>query len=547
MSEEDPLLFRNLYHVKPSATVSSFFFFIPPLIRRAETATPEYRVGTLRFAMFLVLITYVMQLGMLYVIGNFVVEERQEWVESVIAMSDIGDEVGCGNKEALCLHVDGQFNCGPKSVQLYGRWHLLDSNRDGVFSLAEATNKKQRDAMICRYGVDTLVFYKFLLNELTSNPLLTSKGLLHSNLTSGVGIHKSYFDWFKADAVMCAYGDENMCGNLFAKGVFDAPMTRPGVSLAVNDTTSAFTYCNDLLKEGGRCMNMLPSTYRVWRLETNQLCGAKEHNPYVYTNPSDDTDVRSVSRVDFSMRQEYHKTNDVAFKVFLWALMTIFYFTVLAELRETLRLAVWVAYFPARGLPGEEGYVPDEAGETQLKGIHKNHRTMCTILVGIKFFMIVVVAYAGTLFLFADTNVMNLLFDALSLVFIIQVDALVYETLVRQSAKDELESIQTMHVGDEKITAFYLSHNPPYRDFLWVLGLVFASAAVITYEFVDHIHPLQQALDCACIVEGKECFEATQYDRAWWNNYWLKELPACYDSFHRFMGHHHHHHHHLFY
>merc|ERR1719454_1121708 len=102
-------------------------------------------------------------------------------------------------------------------------------------------------------------------------------------------------------------------------------MKQPGVSRLFNDTQSALNYCNHLLKSNGQCETMLPSTYRVWRVETNERCGAKTYESVVYTNPGDPTDHRSVLEVDFSHRQDYEETTHTHFKLFLWVILVTFY------------------------------------------------------------------------------------------------------------------------------------------------------------------------------------------------------------------------------
>lgn len=536
MAEQDPLVTdsRNKCHVKPSETASSYFFFIP-LIRHADGETASHRCGTATFAWFLLVLTYVMQLSMLWAVGGHVVTEREEWMNSVIRFKDIGDEVGCGDKEALCLHVDGQYSCGPKSVQMYGRWDKLDLDGDGVWSEDEAGTNSTRNSMICRYGIDSLVFFKFLLNQLRTHPVLLETGLLHSNVTTGHAIHKAYFDWFKADAVMCAYGDSDMCGNLFQKGIFDAPMKYAGISHMINDTDSAWQYCNSLLKNDGRCMSMLPSTYRIWRINTNEQCGKKTHNPFVYANPRKEDDVISLSQVDFEKREEYAQTETFCFGLFLWCILLTFYLSLLYELREAMRFAVWVAFFPARAL-SDDDFVADESGVAALRGIHKSHRLICAIILFIKAVMIVIVAYVGTVFLLSETDYVSLLFDAVGLVFIIQVDGLLYQTLVRQSAKDQLESIPTMQVGDSGLQKFYLSSNGAFRDIFWAVALFLATYVVLSQDYNNRIQPLQKALECACVVTGGECHEAIEYSKTWWDEYWRQVAPACLSKIQGFVA-----------
>lgn len=561
--------------VQPKGSASSFFFFVPPLLRRRMRERESYVTGMIVFAGFLVFLNYAMQIGLLYAVGNHVVGEREAWQNSVIRLrrSDDGKEdrggessspktreardklagfggSSCSEKEALCLFVDGMYTCSPKSVQLFGRWEQLDTNKDGIWSFEEASAKSSREATKCRFGIDSLNFYEFVRHQLTHYDLLLEEGLLHPNLTDslhgaaggsgGGGIHKAYFDWFRGDVVMCGYGvDSDVCGNVFAKGVFDSPMKYPGVSKRITDSRSAWKYCEELLRPEGRCERMLPSTYEVWRVSAKEQCGAREHQIYLYSNPRDAEDVVSLTKVRFGNHKEYEKTLDWSFTLFLWIILLVFYATLLAELREAIRLAVWVAYFPTRPLPGEPGF--EELGEqddTTLTGISTKHRKQCRAIVVVKFVMVLLVGYVGTIFLTSDTSYMNLLFDALSLAFIIQVDALLYETMVRPQAKEELEGVQSMHIGIPRGSSFrfYQAASPPLRDLFWALGLLVLAGIVLWEDYHNRLNPMRKALECACSVSGEECFEAQHYSRDWWDNYWRVVVPSSYKEINRLVG-----------
>jgi len=387
--------------------------------------------------------------------------------------------------------------------------------------------------------VDTLVFYRFLLQELTSSEILQNGKLLHSNLTSGKSIHKSYFDWFKGDAVLCSYGADDMCGNIFKMGIFDAPLKYPGVSRVINDAKSAAKYCRDLLREEGRCEQMLPSTYRVWRNQQTAQCGAPGFSQYVYTNPKNSEDVVSLAEVEFQSEIEYSATKSWHFAVFLMAILLSFLANSMHDLRQGIRYATWVAHFPHRALPGEPGFVHTEDDETTLTGISDNHRRLCAVVLGIHLIMTVLVAYVGIVFLTSSVSYKDLLFDALSLALITQMDALVYEMLVREQAKEELDSIESMFVSipDTHWGAFYIRISPPTRDFFWVIVLIFFGAFLVWQDYQTRLIPVRKALSCACTTQGDQCFEAQLYNEEWWEHYWRVEVPQTYRTMERFMGH----------
>merc|ERR1719230_101113 len=97
-------------------------------------------------------------------------------------------------------------------------------------------------------------------------------GRINANLSTGVSVHKAYLNWYLHKPLLCTYGDQDMCGALFERGIFDEAL-RMKSSFHFKDTASALKYCNDILQY--ECYNMLPNTYKVWRFVSNQQCGQK--------------------------------------------------------------------------------------------------------------------------------------------------------------------------------------------------------------------------------------------------------------------------------
>ena len=77
-------------------------------------------------------------------------------------------------------------------------------------------------------------------------------------------------------------------------------------------------FCTSLLKPDGRCEQMLPSTYGVWRAQVNEQCGAREHEAMIYASARDAEDVVSLTEVNFANHLEYEKTVGWGFALFLW-------------------------------------------------------------------------------------------------------------------------------------------------------------------------------------------------------------------------------------
>jgi hypothetical protein len=557
MSERDPLLAdaeaeaqRNQVHVKPSGDALSVFFFLIPLVKRRSEDSGSYRKGMVAFSFFLVVLSFAMQLCLLWVVGQAMVEEKEAWMSELVTVNDVANEThiplvgvhaeqeACKAKESLCFAAGGMITCAPKTIQLMGRWENIDVDNDGVFTYKEASNPQFREAVKCKYGVDTLVFFEFLIQEITKSETLKKNNLLHKNLTTRHAIHKSYFDWFKGDAILCSYGADDICGNIFDMGIFDAPLKYPGVSRMIYDAHSAATYCRTLLSDDGRCVNMLPSTYRVWRSQQSSQCGTPAFSQFVYNNPRNEEDVVSLAQVDYANEVEYRKTKNWRFFFFLTVILITFLANTMNDLRQAMRFAIWLRFFPYRALPGDPDFTPDSEDATTLKGISEDHRRLCTVMLVAKVIMTILVAFVGVIFLTSGVSYKDLLFDALSLALITQMDQLVYQMMLRSQAKDELENIEGMYVTipDGHTGAWYMNISPPMRDFFWAAALLAFSMFIVWEDYQTRLRPVRQALSCACLTEGYNCFEAQTYSKEWWNNYWRFVVPQTYAALESFAG-----------
>ena len=49
----------------------------------------------------------------------------------------------CNAGGSLCLENNGTFTCAPPSVQLAGRWDMLDLNSDGIWTKEEVLKARK--------------------------------------------------------------------------------------------------------------------------------------------------------------------------------------------------------------------------------------------------------------------------------------------------------------------------------------------------------------------------------------------------------------------
>jgi len=137
----------------------------------------------------------------------------------------------------------------------------------------------------------------------------------------------------------------------------------------------------------------------------------------------------------------------------------------------------------------------------------------------------IVLVYSGTIFLTEDTDYLNLIFDALSLVFIIQIDELLYTTLLRRQMKEEHHSVISGAFEVDRDSHEYTS--AVLAEYSRIIFLVVLTIFLCYRHSVDTVGPLHEALQCLCTVEGPGCREANTYQAAWWDQYWTEILPTA--------------------
>lgn len=565
---------HDYYFIRPDNSVYSLLLFVPPVEQRRHG---HYCTWLIVFCVWLVVLNFFIQFGLLYVVGHNVVAEHAEWIGGIVRLespawyhlhdsasmqhmvggADLGE---CHDSGALCHQNDGVFSCAPPSVRLLSNWSTLDVNRDGIWSREEAYAQDYRDRILCKFHLDPSVLYDSTVNILQRLPGLV--GRLHSNITNGTAIHKAYFDYYMVEPVICMYGDEDMCGNLLVNGYFDEAM-RQRTFEPMRDLASAKHYCSHLLQH--KCAEILPSTYRVWKVLRDRQCGLKQYHSEEYTSPKNDKD-KWVLLVDYEKRVQYAGTQSWTFLIFVSILLFSFYATLALEMRSITKDFFWVWEFPANhasptdygsgagigefspaqfphdvsGVDAEGGMGadmsvrrsrtdfppggahPSHGGTTpRIHAIRRDHRYMVAVTTFLRLVLAALLLYVGTLFLTSDTQYLNLIFDALSLVFIIQIDELLYETMLRVQVKDDHARMAAM-----KITRRQHLRPIPIDFSICLLICIFAFLNIWQYGR-NELEPVAQALECGCLAQGSKCFESEHFNKAWWDNHWTTTLPEA--------------------
>jgi hypothetical protein len=469
-------------------------------------------------AYLVVFISFFLQGVLLYAIFQQTVVSHIAWKDGVL-----GPGTGeCVETNSLCMRNEGKFTCAPPTVQLSGRWDELDVDGDGIWSLEEAQD--ERESLMCKYGVDPIevfsVYKKFLLGR---EKLI----YLEPDLREGRFIRQAYFRYAAGDIIMCGYRSSDMCPNLLKRGFFDEPLKEGSVPRIGKTIDSALQYCNRLLEEGGTCERTLPSTYAVWRRSSEDQCGGADFSPMIYRHPSNG-DYKSMLEVDYSARQDYHRAdNSNLFVIYKSCIIGIYLLAMFVELRDISIIFLWVLKFEAANLNYEPAVKvelnKDGEEEYEITGITTRHRAVMGIFMVLRFGMLIMLTVIGLSFLLKETDYIDLLLNGLGLIFIVEISNLCYVQLLDKNLQDRCERIVPMKIPFVGLTC--LRDDAALRDFFWFLGLVILLVLTVVAHYILETAPVADALECTCLSQGKRCAEAHKFDKAFWNEYWMEDIP----------------------
>jgi len=504
--------------ISPTPDVFSYFMMKAPSERK------EHRKFTVDAGLSytLVLLTLVIQGVLLFCVYNKVIGRNTNWQEGIMNTGKDwnlfqASKPGCNDGGSLCNVVDGIYTCAPPSVQLMGNWDELDTDKDGIWSQHEV--KESREALKCKFAVDPVEVFDVLIRLLNERK---EHIWLHPKVKSGEGIHKSYFTYIMGDVALCGYRNEDMCGNLLKRGVFDAPLNNATVPRVGSTIRSALDYCRGLLEQGGLCERVLPSTYSTWKIESVQECGEPKYNKFVYTDPSDNS-IKSLLEVDYEARRNYATAKTFVFRCYKFCITLIWFLLIASRIREVGKCVAWVCQLPQVSDEDQEAKDHAEQGH-DIRFMNLQHRIALFLVVFFRLVMLLILLYVGLNFLGRQNEYIDLLLDGVALMFIVEVAEILYERVLRQEVRttwEERESIELDKMGLSRLAA-----RPDIED---VLYLIFVTACVLVFMVYYNIHlvePLYDALQCACLSQGDTCREAHTFSSSFWDQYWSKDVPS---------------------
>lgn len=527
--------------LEPSEDVYSYMMFIAPTEQKKEGTANTMDVLTAYLLLFLAI---AFQAVLLYAVFSRVVVNTEEWRADITDFGGGGKGTfiipafgkttdGCSDGSSLCTqNEDGIITCAPPSVQLTSRWDELDLDGDGVWTRDEAI--AAREEIKCKYVVDSVeVFDVFVKTVVNREKFIW----VHPDVKRGEAIAKPYFTYASGDIAMCGYRDQNMCGNLLQRGFFDAALEFGTVPRVGTTSDSAMDYCRDLLQPGGFCDVTLPSTYTVWKVGSAQECLGPEFEGFTYTHPKTNA-ARSFVVVDYEARTNYERTQAPLFVVFLYIILVLWVCTMVAELKSIFILLQLVKSFPSDKGFGDDAVLAQEDGDGEVRytiqGISDSHRVQVFIVTLIRLGMVLILTWVGCSLLLKSPSYMNILMDAVSLVFILEIAGMLYLQVLRPPVRQQVQNISPMSV--RLVGWEFLTKRPQLIDLLWLI-LVFVVVGVIMYNhYTKTINPLYAALKCTCLKVGESCHEATHFGAEFWHDYWKHKTPQVFADVAKMKG-----------
>lgn len=530
-----------IYELTPSDNVYSYFIFVSPTEWKKEgtTCTKDVMMSYL-----LVALSFFAQGILIYAIFNDIVISNMDWQQSIMKIDGSRgalDLVGaapaagtCNDGGSLCFVDEGKYTCAPPTVQLTSRWDELDVDGDGIWTREEAT--KERERLRCKYAVDPLeifdVFHKFLLKR---EDLIW----LEPNVKEGKQISKAYFTYAKGDIVMCGYRNQDMCSNLLERDFFEVPLKNNNIPRVGNTIDSVLEYCRELLKPGGMCENILPSTYTVWKIEGRTQCGEPGYQKFTYLHPASGVE-KSLLSVDYSNREDYEKCQTPLFMMYKGIIIGLWLLAMMVEFKQIVIIMTWIFRFPDAEQFGEDAVKeepdPADPGEVKyiIQGINRSQRWLVGFITIGRCIMTILLSYVGVSFLSKQTDYFDLLMDGVGLAFVMEIAEILYAQSLRPDVRDQTESIEPMQVRMFGID--FLNRRPALVDIMCLAVVIGAAAGVLYNQVTTIVVPVHDSLECTCLSEGKACHEAQVFNKGFWDKYWSTDVPNVFEEVNRMKG-----------
>lgn len=525
-----------VYFVRPAENVWSFFAFIGPTeAKKAQMKGNDPMTWDVVMAYVLCAMTIFMQGILIWLVFEEVVLSNVAWQNGIMTIGggniNLFEEAPtsqCHDGGSLCFNDNGNFSCAPPSVQLLGRWDMLDTNKDGIWTREEVEEREKE--LQCKFAVNPVEVFDVLINMIKKRSHLI---WVHPDIVSAKAIHFAYFEYAKGDVAMCGYREQVICPNLIKRGFFDTAFIHGTAPRVGKTTETALAYCRGLLQPQGLCEELLPSTYTVWKIASGGECGSESYTKFQYKNPGTGL-TKSLLEVDYSARQEYELAQEFWFRIFKGIVLLAWTMLIFTEYKEIVKFMSLCLYFPDASRFGEDFVMimqdPADPEDVRylLQGITSQHRMAIGLLCMIRMVLSTFLLIVGMSYIVKTNSYPDLLMNGVALAFVAEISNVVYAQILREEIRDQTEDIKAIKVPMFGIHA--LNKYPALLDIVLLVALIAFVYFIMEWQKKSVVMPIFRALECTCLQRGDECFEANTYNVAFWQNYWQYTVPWIYQE-----------------
>jgi hypothetical protein len=303
---------------------------------------------------------------------------------------------------------------------------------------------------------------------------------------------------------------------------------KSGAHPSIEDLDSAMQYCYDALSTGGLCDHALPQTYQLYKARHSQECGEATYiKGPIFENPYNRQDNIYIAEATYTQVLTYKTAYSSRFMVFQACVVLIWLVATCQEIYDLIVLAQFIRMFPVCDGVKDTGLSVDTEERTvRILAVCDSHRAIIFISLVIRGFLTVFILKVGLTFLLADTDYLNMLLNAVALVFVFEIDELLYSALGRSTTKNDIDNTAPLEFPSISFT------NPKLgrfidKDFWGMFILPFLVLCLVAHHALFTTKPVVEALLCACQQEGEYCQDAVDFNTAWYDDYWTTTFPAA--------------------
>lgn len=479
-------------------------------------------------------------------------------------LQEMEDAQAVASLASLCVNRNGILDCAQPAYSIIDRWEDLDFNGDGYWTRQEAASDEANVACRIAKGITLEQIFNGVVKGINQDIQdMISAGLAGSwakvrEVEERSAVPKSSFEIWRGVVALCSSRDVGRCGSLITDGLLDGFLRAENVKGKPMLLENALDFCTRLLEPGGSCEVSHPVTYILWRQHGSEMCGSPAfRGGTAYQNPFVEDDVLDALTVKYSSTSTYELANSLRFQFFVCCILFIWFVTLVTEFDSILSFAEFLRLFPTstedpfataalfrrmrssvtRAVIGDQVHLAHQVSEVtrilsrkldgeriQLKAICRVQKVVSGITVATRLILLIYMGVVGTIFLLTTYSYTDLLMNAVALAFVFELPELLYNLLVGQREKKEMELIDPLTYVKKDGWSF-IPRVMKSRSFWGLMLFPGISVAIVWANAAVNTFPVEEALQCACYQKGPRCLTKDTLKKDWWDKHWSLLLP----------------------